>query len=219
MPKIVDAEQRRAQIARACWRVIVREGIAGVTTRAVADEAGIGKGVLFHYFRDKEDLIRVAFDELVETFRHNLRAEVAPAADSVDRLRLAALSNLPINPGRADEFGVWLSMWAQTYTSESLRVHQRDLYQNWREILTSLVQDCIADGRFSDELDPQIAAIQLAGITDGLVVQLLLDRRHTNLTGLASRAVDELIGRWDVAGPRPTPPRQSDSDPLSQQDA
>lgn len=203
MPKIVDVDQRRAEIARACWRVIVRHGIAGVTTRELAREAGIGTGVMFHYFPDKEAIIYAAFEELVETFRQQMRHNVAPAKTSLERLRLVALSNLPLQPERADEFGVWLSMWAHTYTSETLRLRQAELYQNWRDILTNLIQDAIDDGYLHADIDPPVAAAQLAGITDGFVVHLLIDREHPRVVSLAVAAIDDLLDRWAIQAPAP----------------
>lgn len=207
MPKIVDVEQRRADIARACWRVIVRNGIAGVTTRELAREAGIGTGVLFHYFPDKEAVIYAAFEQLVETFRQQMRQNVGPATTSLERLRLVALSNLPLDPARSDEFGVWLSMWAHTYTSETLRLRQAELYQNWRDILTNLVRDAIGDGYLRDDLDPVVASAQIAGITDGFIVHLLIDRGRRDITTLSVRAIDDLLDRWVAHAPAPATTR------------
>ncbi len=202
MPKIVDVEERRTSIARACWRVIVREGIAGLTTRALAREAGVGTGVIFHYFADKDEIVNAAFELLADEFRDQLRARVATARDSLERLRLVARSNLPLDRDRFDEFGVWLSMWAHTYTSEPLRLRQRELYQGWREILANLVRDAISDGLIRPDLDPDLAAIQLAGLTDGLIVELLLDPERPELAGRAAASVDALIDTWALSGDR-----------------
>ena len=48
MPKIVDHDARRAAIAEALWRVAERDGVEGVTMRAVAREAGWSTGVVTH---------------------------------------------------------------------------------------------------------------------------------------------------------------------------
>ena len=57
MPKIVDWDARRDEISSATWRVIVRDGIAGATVRAIAREAGCSPGILAHYFDDKADIM------------------------------------------------------------------------------------------------------------------------------------------------------------------
>ena len=57
MPKIVDHEEQRRRFAEATMRVIASQGLEGVTMRAVASEAGLSYGSLFHYFESKDDLL------------------------------------------------------------------------------------------------------------------------------------------------------------------
>ena len=64
MPKVVDHELRRRELARAALRVIGRDGLEAATTRAVADESGWSTGVLKHYFDDKDHLLHEALREL-----------------------------------------------------------------------------------------------------------------------------------------------------------
>ena len=61
MPKIVDHEQRRSELAAAVWRLASRDGLEAVTLRAVSAEAGWSTGALNHYFSDKEKLLLFAF--------------------------------------------------------------------------------------------------------------------------------------------------------------
>ena len=50
MPKVVDVEQRKTELAAAVARVIARSGIEGASMRQVAAEAGWTTGTLVHYF-------------------------------------------------------------------------------------------------------------------------------------------------------------------------
>lgn len=50
MPKIVDHDQRRRELAEAAWKVITEVGIDGATTREIARASGYSTGVLAHYF-------------------------------------------------------------------------------------------------------------------------------------------------------------------------
>lgn len=199
MPKVVDVEERRALIAEACWRTIVRRGLAGVTTRALATEAGIGPGLLFHYFQDKEDILNASFELLQDRFRARLRDGMERASDSVERLRAMAYTNLPLDEGQRLEFGVWLSFWAHSSSGEPLRRGQQELYQGWREVLAAAVRDAIDDGLVRRDVDAAVAGMQLAALTDGLVVQIMLGAGHAEVAGLAVNAVDNLIRSWTTA--------------------
>jgi len=57
MPKLIDHDRRREEIAEATWRVIHAQGISGVSIRTVAAEAGISTGSLRHVFPSKADLL------------------------------------------------------------------------------------------------------------------------------------------------------------------
>ncbi len=55
-PKVVDKEQRRKEIALSCLDLIHDVGIKKLTVSQVAQTAGIGKGTIYEYFENKEDI-------------------------------------------------------------------------------------------------------------------------------------------------------------------
>src|ERR1700679_2805282 len=57
MPKKVDHTERGEAFLRAAYRVIKREGFAGVTVRSVAKEAGFTTGALVHYVDSMDQLL------------------------------------------------------------------------------------------------------------------------------------------------------------------
>lgn len=56
--------QRRTEIIDAAIEVMARVGLAGLSMRAVAAQAGIPLGALSYYFTDKADLVAQAFQQL-----------------------------------------------------------------------------------------------------------------------------------------------------------
>jgi len=66
----VVEQYRRETIQRAAQRVIARHGLAGASMSAIAGEAGVAKGTLYLYFKDRDDLLDHAagriFDDLLE---------------------------------------------------------------------------------------------------------------------------------------------------------
>lgn len=60
-PKVV--EDRREQIIDAAMRVFAQKGFARATNRDIANEAGITTGLIYYYFKSKEDLLREALEE------------------------------------------------------------------------------------------------------------------------------------------------------------
>src|SRR5437867_4210974 len=72
----------RDHILDAAHRVIARDGLAAASTRAIAEEAGVGAGTLYYYFDDRLELL------VASTFRR-VHALSSP------------LTELPARAGRA----------------------------------------------------------------------------------------------------------------------
>lgn len=56
VPKIVDHEGYREELAARAVRVFRERGYHGLSMRAVAGDLGVSKGMLYHYFTGKQDL-------------------------------------------------------------------------------------------------------------------------------------------------------------------
>lgn len=61
MPKRVDHEQRRGEIAEAAWRLIAEHGPDGVTLRDVSAALGVAHGAPGHYFAGRAEIVEYAF--------------------------------------------------------------------------------------------------------------------------------------------------------------
>ena len=57
----VVQEFRIHSIQDATMRVIARKGMAAATVQEIADEAGVAKGTIYLYFRDRDELIEKTF--------------------------------------------------------------------------------------------------------------------------------------------------------------
>ncbi|GGT26073.1 TetR/AcrR family transcriptional regulator [Nonomuraea spiralis] len=92
MPKQVDHAARRAEIAHAALRLGAREGLAGVSIGRVAQEAGVSKGLVQHYFPAKADLLRASAYLLRQEIERHVRAALLDAAGPADTLRRTLLA-------------------------------------------------------------------------------------------------------------------------------
>ena len=120
MPKIVDWDERRDEILSATWRVIARDGIAGATIRAIAKEANCSRGILGHYFHDKEDILGSALAALAPA---RGRADGDAAADGLsglEALRAVMLEALPLDGRRDLEAQIEISFWGRALGNTAL---------------------------------------------------------------------------------------------------
>jgi len=57
MAIIVDKVQKRKDIALSCKDIIFKNGIKDLTIAKIAKTAGVGKGTIYNYFKNKEDIV------------------------------------------------------------------------------------------------------------------------------------------------------------------
>lgn len=191
MPRVVDHDQRRAEIGAAVMRLVARRGIEAVTVREVAAESGWSTGVLAHYFRSKEDMLVFAFQATVDSYRRRVEAlptEAGPAAF----LREALAGLLPLDETRRDEMLVWFSFVGRLPGSEHLRRLMRDCYRELSAFLARVIEAGQQAGEFRGEIVPADEARSLMAFCDGMAMQHIYEPGDVSQADLR-RLLDERL--------------------------
>jgi AcrR family transcriptional regulator len=181
MPKIVDHDTRRRELVRAAWRVVGRDGLDGLTTRAVAREAGWSTGVLAHYFENRDDLLLAAFRLVFEEVMERMEATVAAIPDPTRALTEALLQAVPIDARQRTEAIVWFTFLGLAAGQPALRDEARARYTMWLDFTERTVEAVFADGHLAKGEARRIARLLVSHV-DGLTVQAIFDP-----TGLSMR--------------------------------
>ena len=200
MPKVVDHELRRRELARAALRVIGRDGLEAATTRAVAEESGWSTGVLKHYFDDKDHLLHEALRELermnLERFERARRASDGRAAIA------AALAG--ILRGGVDESRVWIAFMFRASVDRATAAAMRRAIEVWVARWADLVVSGQQDGSIRPDLDPDQVAAELHALINGLRIQASFRSRRSSAVhrGAAAR-LPAVAGSRRCDDPRP----------------
>ncbi|MFY9577846.1 MAG: TetR/AcrR family transcriptional regulator [Gaiellaceae bacterium] len=193
MPKVVDHEERRAEVAAAVWRAISQYGVEGTTIRLIAKEAGYSTGVLSHYFDGKDELLMYALREAMShTIERMLdHAERKPAAAA---LRAVVREALPLDEERRTEWLVWLAFWSRATTDERLRKEQIERYEAYRGGIRTLIEAGQEDGSLRRDVDAEEAAEDLVCQIDGMALQAVFDP-HRLTARKQTRRIDRHLDR------------------------
>lgn len=85
----LSAEQRREQLIRATVSVVSRLGYQNASLTAVAAEAGLSKGLLWHYFADGDELMEATARATLVTLRETVAADLDLSAPIPQVIRAA----------------------------------------------------------------------------------------------------------------------------------
>jgi len=173
VPKIVDHDARREEIVDAVWRVITRDGIAGATTRNIAEEAGCSNGVLSHYFADKTALLHAALQMGYRRTEEKVNDWVRRGS-GLKALREVLLLTIPIGRDALVGNQVELAFLGLAVGNRELAREHHGIYERFREIVRRLLVDARRRGEIAGETDVETLADSLVALIDGLGMEACL---------------------------------------------
>ncbi len=172
MPKRIDREAKRVEIGRAAMQVFRDKGFYRTKMADIAQAAGIGKGTVYEYFRDKAHILRVEFDRYFDAFRlgamETLGRAEAPGAKLVALVDFA-LSHVEEWRAHCSVYMDYFSV-ARTDTKEETFTLE-EIYSDMRDLLTGLIREGQACGDVHPEFDSESTADLLLSMYDGVVMR------------------------------------------------
>jgi AcrR family transcriptional regulator len=178
MPKVVDHEQRREELAAAVWRLAAREGLEALTVRAVAEEAGCSTGALVHYFSDKEELLLFAFRTVADRVGRRVAKVETRTRDPLELARAMLAEGLPTDRARQEEVRLWFAFLGLALTRPALARAQRVTYRAWRDRVAEHLRAAQESGAIRGHVDCADEAAALVALVDGLAVQATFEPRR-----------------------------------------
>jgi AcrR family transcriptional regulator len=197
MPRIVDHDRRREEIARLTVRVIQQDGAESATVRRIARVGGFSIGVLTHYFRDKDELVGFAFQWLARQSFADLDAAVAGAPPGLTRLRTALEFMVPAT-ATPSFIRVWLSLWGGAMHNPALARIHRDYYARWRRYLRRYLAEAVARGEIAVPRSLRDATDLLTAAVDGYWIGATFEPRRfppRRRRALVAQLLTTVLGR------------------------
>lgn len=206
VPKKVDHEQRRREIAAAVARLAAHRGLQAVSFREVAAEAGVSVSLVQHYFGTKENLLIGTLDirsEAMDQYIGARLAELGPDPRPLDLLRTVALAFLPTDEESRAAMLLYLGFAAAALTDEALR--GAEFFRNGRN-LRAFIADQLdlarQGGEVADDLDVHLEAQAILALLLGLSLSVLLDPTESDGAEAVVHSHIERLGRERGGRPR-----------------
>lgn len=197
MPRVVDKEQKKRQIALQAVDVFAERGFEATSISQIAEAVGIGKGTVYEYFESKEDLIAHAMTAWVE----QASLAVAGQLEGVDQpaLRLRRFAELSMQAFLSDErtARIGIAMF-QALLSGGVPPHHeliREMFQGFRKTITDILLDGVSRGDFRPEVarDAEKIAINLTAYLDGIGLHYYMSRSYFDLKEQVGFQIDQLL--------------------------
>jgi TetR/AcrR family fatty acid metabolism transcriptional regulator len=182
-------EDKRRLILDAAVRVFARKGYHTCRVGDIAEEAGVAHGLLYHYFRSKEELLETIFRE---TWRELLGAvQSVEETDETARERLAGIAKILLRSWRRDPDLVRVLVREVTRSSHlQERILEIDAAFAGLERVIARGQ---AEGEFRADLDPRMAAYVFYGALEEILTGWVLGQLQDGDEQI-TRAEETVVG-------------------------
>jgi AcrR family transcriptional regulator len=197
MPKIVDHDSRRIDLANAAGRIVAERGLENTTVRDIAHEAGFSSSILAHYFRDKDDVLAHTLRLLDERTGTQFSPDVTGEA-SIEEVIEAGMS---VDEPRATDYRIRIHFWARALASPDLAEQQGKSFRAWIRDMRSLLRVRQKRGEVNEnvEIDSTADVLMAVGIGVGVISVFLPKRsRRAFVHRVVSTATRALLHNTDA---------------------
>jgi AcrR family transcriptional regulator len=198
VPKQVDREQRRREIAEAVVRIASTRGLQAASMREVAAEAGTSLRLVQYYFHTKDEMLLGTLHHLAGQLsaRVEQRVRAAGASGSPRAVLYATLTAIvPTDADSLRALRAFTAFYNLTFTDPTLSERTLPVARAMEDFLTGKVDEAIAAGEVSADLDARMTAAAVMALTNGLGSSVLAGM-HDGQAALAilTHHLDRLFG-------------------------
>lgn len=154
------------------WRILLRDGIAAVTVRALAAESGWSVGAIRHYYQSQDDLILFATSEMLATITQRIQSLDLDHPDR-DVLLQAIEEMLPLDRQRKAEAQVWFALLTRRVANPRVAAEANDIDLIVRDAVRMVLAKLEAAKLLSGRRDLEVEAVRLHALIDGLALHAL----------------------------------------------
>ncbi len=174
----------------AAERLLVEVGHAGITTRRLAEEAGVNHGLVHYYFGSIENLLVRTLERFTERLINRQREMYSAEMPFIEKWR-TAMRYLVEEDIRYEK--VWLELQALAWNRPEMRARVADINTEWRGVLTEAFAEPRTELGIEMPLDALVSLVVTFNI--GLIVERLsgIASGHTELLDWIDGFLEE---RW-----------------------
>lgn len=171
-PEGAARRDKRALILDAAIKVFAAKGYHGSRVSDIAGQAGIAYGLVYHYFKNKEEILATIFEERWSGFMETVEAIADGSNPTEDKL--VSVAALILNAYRVRPDWVKVLVLEIQRSSRFAEPGQLRAVGRLFELLARILRTGQERGELRDDLDPNVACYVFVGALDLVITSLVL---------------------------------------------
>lgn len=198
--KIVDKEAKRAEIIEAALEVFMDKGFEKASISNIAAKAGVGKGTVYEYFENKNQIIDLSFAFFMERMGmdqlHELVNLEIPAKEKLKTL-IDNMAGIVLSEENSKIVNMMFNLWAESMRVKDVKSiiyeDMSKMYAHFRGTIAAIIDEGKEAGDFRPEIDSVGLAAVIIGALDGMMVQWVLAKEIVWYKGSVDAFLDIIM--------------------------
>ena len=177
----------------AAEQLLVEIGYAAITTRKLAERAGVNHGLVHYYFGSMDDLLLRVVERFTDALVARQKEMYAAPTPFIDKWRQAM--RFLDEDAESGYHKVWLEMQAMGWNNEAVRNRIRAVNTRWTDVVTPAFETGLAELGLDRRRFPTKAVVSLVvTFNQGIMLERLsgVDSGHRDLLRMVDRTLERL---------------------------
>ena len=194
MPKVGMEEIRREQVIAATTRCIVNKGMVNLSVKDIAAEAGVSTGIIYHYFKNKEEILMHVIKAAFQQSHQAVMDTVEPLDSPRDKLFKHIENINAVAKHNSEFYKLFLNYLGQTGSNEQVGAVVKKFFKNLRAYVQKYLTEGVNREIFPSKTAKDLPAIIIA-LGMGLGIMWTVDQEAFDLDEM-SETYKEVIGKF-----------------------
>jgi AcrR family transcriptional regulator len=175
-PKVSDEhrEQRRSELLKSALECISERGYERTTVDDIVRWAGVSKGMLYNYFKSKEEIFFALIDDRTDAFFEQMSTVFQSLPGAWEKLHylLDMYSKTPLRDDSRKWVGAYLEFFLTTSRSPSRTEYMQQRHERFVQLLKVVVDEGKRTGEFRSDIDSSSVSALYWALCDGIHLHL-----------------------------------------------
>jgi AcrR family transcriptional regulator len=200
---------RKETILEAATALFARKGFSATPTSAIAREAGVAEGLVFHYFKTKKEILLCILEDVTERYLSSCRARLENCRTGLDAVKALIGFHFEFGTENTDALLVLIRDVPGSFCQNLALTNQNP--SNGMYKILCIWEKCIECGRRDGSLRHDLSPRETAFVIQGMLIGISRLRLLTSLEAscLSTQATDFCI--------RALRPRKKDEQTINKQ--
>lgn len=196
VPKIVDKEKRRGEIARSAMELFARKGFETSSVREITQAAGMAKGSLYDYFSDKNDLLLEIARIIFSSWKERMAKRMASTGDPLEQISILIREGGAATGPFEQFILLYVDIWRLSVKGGDYRQFHilfRSFLKETKAMAAAVLERGKKEGALRGDIDADATAASIVAFIDGLLLHFMAMKPGFSVTDTAAAFHDALL--------------------------